>query len=111
MLAQKEFAMNLSSVWKSRRAGKKKSAHKPKIRWQLLGLTDPNSTDSTSSIETIRREVSSLARYSFGPNTRLRSTPPESTSIGKNHKSAGTRSSRRGATGQTQGGGRTAPSL
>lgn len=84
--------MNLSSVWKSRKAGKKKSTHKLKIRWQLLGLTDPNSVDSASSIETIRREVSSLARYSFGPNTRLRSMTEESKSLGRNHKSVGTRS-------------------
>ncbi|TKB70280.1 MAG: hypothetical protein E8D52_04335 [Nitrospira sp.] len=66
--------MNLASVWKSRKAGKKKSAHKPKIRWQLLGLTDPNSVDNTSSIEVIRREVASLARHSLGEDTRLRST-------------------------------------
>jgi hypothetical protein len=63
----------------------------------LLGLTDPKSIDSTSSIETIRREVSSLARYSFGPNTRLLPTPQES-------KSVKTRSRRRGATEQTQNG-------
>lgn len=66
--------MNLASVWKSRKAGKKKSAHKPKIRWKLLGLTDPNSVDNTSSIEVIRREVASLARHSFGEDTLLRST-------------------------------------
>ncbi|MDI3463434.1 MAG: hypothetical protein OJF50_002255 [Nitrospira sp.] len=52
--------MNLTSVWKNRRTGKKKSARKPKIRWQLLGLTDPNSVDNTSSMEAIRREVTSL---------------------------------------------------
>lgn len=87
--------MNLSSVWKNRKRAKKTSFRKPKIRWQLLGLTDPKSIDNTSSIETIRREVSSLARHSFGPNTRLRATPKESTSVK-------TRSRRRGATEQTQ---------
>jgi len=78
--------MNLSSVWKDRRAGKKKkkSVHKPKIRWQLLGLTDPNSIDTTSSIETIRQEVSSLASHVFGNDTRLRSAATkESKSIGR----------------------------
>lgn len=94
--------MNLSSVWKSRKRGKKTSIRKPKIRWHLLGLTDPKSIDSTSSIETIRQEVSSLARYSFGLNTRLRSTPEASTPLGRKHKSSGTRSRRRGATEHTQ---------
>ncbi len=94
--------MNLSSVWKNRKQAKKTAIRKPKIRWHLLGLTDPKSIDNTSSIETIRREVSSLARYSFGPNTRLRSTPEASTSLGRNHKSSGTRSRRRSAAGQTQ---------
>jgi hypothetical protein len=94
--------MNLSSVWKNRKRGKKNSVRKPKIRWQLLGLTDPKSIDSTSSIETIRREVSSLARHSFGPNTRLRATPQESKPLGRNHKSVETRSKRRGATEHTQ---------
>jgi hypothetical protein len=65
--------MNLASVWKSRRAGKKKSVHKPKIRWQLLGLTDPNVDNDAHSIETIRQEVSELAKYGFGPLTAVRS--------------------------------------
>lgn len=94
--------MNLSSVWKNRKRAKKTAIRKPKIRWQLLGLTDPKSIDNTSSIETIRREVSSLARHSFGPDTRLRATPKESKSLGRNHKSVETRSKRRGATEHTQ---------
>jgi hypothetical protein len=87
--------MNLSSVWKNRKRAKKAAIRKPKIRWQLLGLTDPKSIDNTSSIETIRREVSSLARHSFGPDTRLRSMPEQS-------KPVKTRTRRRGATEQTQ---------
>jgi hypothetical protein len=90
--------MNLASVWKSRKAGKKKSAHKPKIRWQLLGLTDPNSVDNTSSIEVIRREVASLARHSFGEDSRLRSTTKASKSSEGKKKSFS--SSRRGETDQ-----------
>jgi hypothetical protein len=90
--------MNLASVWKSRKAGKKKSAHKPKIRWQLLGLTDPNSVDNTSSIEVIRREVASLARHSFGEDSRLRSTTKASKSSEGRKKSFST--SRRGKTDQ-----------
>jgi hypothetical protein len=98
--------MNLSSVWKDRRSGKKKkkSVHKPKIRWQLLGLTDPNLDDTTSSIETIRRQVSSLASHGFGPDTRSRSAAQESKSLGRNHKSGMTATRRRGATEQAQDG-------
>lgn len=92
--------MNLTSVWKNRRTGKKKSVRKPKIRWDLLGLTDPDSVDSTSSMETIRREVSSLARYSFGPDTRLRATAQESKSLDKNREPVGARNKRRRDTGQ-----------
>lgn len=92
--------MNLTSVWKNRRTGKKKSARKPKIRWHLPGLTDPNSVDSTSSMETIRREVTSLTRYSFGPDTRLRAMAQESKSLGKNHEPVGTRNKRHGALGR-----------
>jgi len=73
--------MNLASVWKSRKAGKKKSARKPKIRWHLLGLTDPNSLDSTSTIEAIRREVSSLARHALDRIPACRSTAQESKSL------------------------------
>lgn len=92
--------MKISSVWKSGKTTKKKnrSVHKPKIRWQLLGLTDPNLVDNPPSIEAIRQEVSSMARYGIGPDTRLRATAQESKSLGRNHPSAANRSSRRGAT-------------
>lgn len=96
--------MDLASVWRSRKAGKKKSAHKPKIRWQLLGLTDPNSVDSISSIEVIRREVASLARHSFGEDTRLRTIVQESKSLDRSHTLVGARNKRRGASKQTQDG-------
>jgi hypothetical protein len=89
--------MYLSSVWKSRKAGKKKSAHKPKIRWQLLGLTDPDSVDNISSIEVIRQEVASLARYSFGEDTRLRSIVQESKPLKRRHKLVGARNKHSGA--------------
>jgi hypothetical protein len=87
--------MDLASVWKSRKTRKKKSVRKPKIRWQLLGLTDPNSVDNISSIETIRQEVASLARYSFGEDTRLRSIVQVSKSLAKPHKLVGASNKRR----------------
>lgn len=88
--------MNLSSIRKRHTIRQKKSVHKPKIRWQLLGLTDPNPVDSAPSIDIIRREIASLARYSFGEETRLRCLVRENKSVGKNHKLAGVRSKRCG---------------
>ncbi len=96
--------MKISSVWKSGKTTKKKnrSVHKPKIRWQLLGLTDPNLVDNSPSIEAIRLEVSSMARFGIGPETKLRATAQESKSLGRNHPSAANRTSRRGATDTTE---------
>jgi hypothetical protein len=96
----KEYAMKISTVWKGRKTGKKKNRAvlKPKIRWQLLGLTDPKLTEQSSSIETIRREVSSLASSGFGPATRSRVTAQESKSQGRNNRPAESRPRRRGAT-------------
>jgi len=96
MSAQQEFSMNLSSIRKRHTIRKKKSVYKPKIRWQLLGLTDPNPVDSAPSIDIIRREIASLARYSFGEDTRLRCFVNESKSLGRNHKLAGVRNKRSG---------------
>ena len=94
--------MNLSSVWKSRKTSKmKKSAHKPKIPWQLLGLTDPDSIDKVSSIEAIRQEVSSLARYGLGLNTRLHSAPQVGNFSAKRHKSAASKKQRPGTSEET----------
>ena len=96
--------MKISSVWKSGNTAKKKnrSVHKPKIRWQLLGLTDPNLVENTPSIEAIRLEVSSMARFGIGPETRSRATAQDSKSLGRNHSSTAKRTNRRGATGTTE---------
>lgn len=92
--------MKISTAWKGRKTGKKKNRAvlKPKIRWQLLGLTDPKLTDHSTSIETIRKEVSSLASSGFGPATRIRTTAQESKSKGRNHRTSESRPRRRGAT-------------
>jgi len=48
--------MGISTAWKSTKAGKKKTrpAYKPKIRWELLGLSDPEATES-NRIDTLDR--------------------------------------------------------
>ena len=96
--------MNLFSFGKNRRVGKKKSVRKPKIRWQVLGLPGPNSVDTTSSIETIRREVSSLASHGIGPDPRSRPVAPDSKSQGRNSRFGANRTGHRGATEETPDG-------
>lgn len=68
--------MKLSGAWRGGKASKKKTrpAYRPKIRWELLGLSNPHVDESATSIETIRKEVSSLASRGFGQETRSRST-------------------------------------
>ena len=92
--------MRISTVWKSTKAGKKKSrpAYKPKIRWELLGLSDPEAIDSTRSIESIRKEVSSLASRGFGQGTRSRSTTQETSARKGTRQTDGRSMGRRGAT-------------
>lgn len=70
--------MKMSGVWRrNKSAGKRKRpVHKPKIRWDSLGL--PATThESAASIEEIRRQVTSLASRGFGQGTRSRSEAKE----------------------------------
>lgn len=72
--------MKMLSVWNRNKVGRKtRPASKPKIRWELLGLSEPESMESTTSIESIRREVTSLASTGFGQGTRSRSLTRENT--------------------------------
>jgi len=66
--------MHFSTFWKVNKAGKKvrRSTGKPNIRWALLGLPDPRLAKLTSSIESIRSEVSSLAGRGMGQGVRAR---------------------------------------
>ena len=71
---------------------------KPKIRWDLLGLSDPRLDESTTSIETIRREVSLLASRGFGQETTIRSTAQDAKGRGRGRQPDGSLARRRGAT-------------
>ncbi len=54
--------MSFFSIQRPHKKSKRKTAHKkPKIRWHLLGLSDPRSGESASSIDVIRQGVASLA--------------------------------------------------
>jgi len=91
--------MSITSVWR-RGSGKKKkirSTLKPKIRWELLGLSDPGLVEPTA-IETIRREISSVASQGVGHGTRSGSPEQDPKGRSRNHHSDGKRVRRRGAT-------------
>ncbi len=91
--------MNIATVWKRSSARKKKtrSTFKPKIRWELLGLSDPDLVEPTA-IDTIRREVSLLASRGYGRGTHSGSTEQDPKGRGRNRQSGGKRVRRRGAT-------------
>lgn len=90
--------MKVSSVWKRNNTRKKKnrSTFRPKIRWELLGLSDPDVIEPTA-IDTIRKTVSSLASQGLGESTKSRSRE-QATSGRGNRESGGKRVRRRGAT-------------
>ena len=52
--------MKISNVWK-RGSAKKRNKPTYKIRWELMGLTHPDALEETTSMDTIRSEVSLLA--------------------------------------------------
>ena len=66
--------MHFSTFWKVNKAGKKvrRSTGKLNIPWALLGLPDPRLAKLTTSIESIRSEVSSLAGRGLGRGVRSR---------------------------------------
>ena len=89
--------MKITSVRKrnTTRTKKNRGNTKPKIRWNLLGLSDPNLAELTIPIELIRREVSSLASRGLGRDSILRSSAQEGKDRGRQHR--GNQGRRRGA--------------
>ena len=71
--------MKLSTGWRAdkTRKNRARATRKPKIRWELLGLPGPLDTRLTTSMEDIRRQVSSMASRGFGQGTRLRTADQE----------------------------------
>ena len=97
---QKESYMKISGGWRGGKPSKKRvrPSYKPKIRWELLGLSNPNIEETSTPIETIRREVSSLASRGFGQGTRSRSGTSDGNGSGRIHRVNPSRPRRRGAT-------------
>lgn len=90
--------MKVSNVWKRGSSAKKK--HKPtyKIRWELMGLSAPDAIERTTSMDTIRSEVSFLATQ--GLSVR-RQPPPAAPAKGRGQKRSVPRS-RVGRLGATE---------
>jgi hypothetical protein len=92
--------MKISGGWRGGKPGKKRvrPSYKPKIRWELLGLLNPNIEETSTPIETIRREVSSLASRGFGQGTRSRLGTSEGNASGRILRTNQSRANSRGAT-------------
>lgn len=92
--------MKMSTVWGSNKAmrKRKRTVPKTKIRWDVLGLQDPDLEGPSPSIEDIRRQVTSLASRGLGPGTRSRSGHDNSPDRAVANATAPTRKRRRGAT-------------
>jgi len=70
----KGACMKLSTGWRAdkTRKNRARATRKPKIRWEVLGLSNPLDTSLTTSMEDIRRQVSNMASHGFGQGTRSR---------------------------------------
>ena len=94
--------MKLSTGWRAdkTRKNRARATRKPKIRWEVLGLTNPLIANPATSMEDIRRQVSNMASRGFGQGTRIRTAEPDSKST--NHAPDSDSKRRRGATESSQ---------
>ena len=88
--------MKVSNVSKRGSSARRKNKPTYKIRWELLGLTHPDAIEKTSSMDTIRREVSFLATQRLSARSQ---TPSAEQAKGRGPKPtiSGNRVRRRGA--------------
>ena len=88
--------MKVSNVWK-RSSAKKRYKPTYKIRWELLGLSDPDSIEKTTSMDTVRSEVSFLATQRLSVRTQAASDEAIVKGRGQKRNLSGGRVKRRGA--------------
>jgi hypothetical protein len=93
----KGVPMKVSNVWK-RGSAKKKNKPTYKIRWELMGLAHPDSIEKTTSMDTIRSEVSFLATQGLSMRTHAPSVEAKVKGRGQSRNIAGNPIRRRGAT-------------
>jgi hypothetical protein len=64
----------MNTSWGTKASHRRKRAiRRTKVRWDLLGLQDPERTTSTTSIDDIRRQIISAASQGLSPDTLSRS--------------------------------------
>ena len=70
----RRMTMNRTTFVRSMQSKKRKRnpARKPKIRWEVLGLSGPQGNEEATSIDSIRQAVSSMASRGLGQGTRSR---------------------------------------
>ena len=88
--------MKVSNVWK-RSSAKKRYKPTYKIRWELLGLSEPDSIEKTTSMDTVRSEVSFLATQRLSVRTQAASDEAIVKGRGQNRNLSGGRVKRQGA--------------
>lgn len=66
--------MNKTAFIRSMQSKKRKrnAVRKPKIRWEVLGLSGPQENEASASIDSIRQAVSSMASRGLGQGSRSR---------------------------------------
>lgn len=77
---------------------KKRVRHKPKIRWQLLGLADPAEEHTSISMDEIRRQVVMMSGMGLGQAVRPRPGARSAQGNGSNDHAEPGLKRRRGAT-------------
>jgi hypothetical protein len=64
----------MNTSWGTKASHRRRRAiRRTKVRWDLLGLEDPERATSTTSIEDIRRQIISAASQGLSPDTLSRS--------------------------------------
>ncbi len=89
--------MKITSVWRGNKAAHKKKRTVPKlrIRWTQLGLVDPSIESQETPMDEIRREVTALASFGFGAETRARSEQTQARPTRSHTRTSTTRPARR----------------
>ena len=89
----------MNTSWGTKASHRRKRAiRRTKVRWDLLGLQDPEQMPLTTSIDDIRRQIISAASQGLSPDTLSRSE--EKAGRPKPHPKASVATRKRGAASQ-----------
>jgi len=92
--------MKITMSWPGNRKTQKEKRviHKPKIRWQQLGLKDLAEEPASISMDEIRRQVVVLSGRGLGHAARSRAAEQSGPATGARTQGKPSRTKRRGAT-------------